>query len=203
MSASRLEVEVKFFVRDLAALRIRLLAAGATIIRPRVFEKNVRYDNADNALADRLAILRLRQDAKVTMTYKGVPADIAALQSAVRVREELEVELSDFETAHLLLQRIGFAPRQVYEKHREALAFNGLEVVLDEMPYGNFIELEGDEATIRETADLLQLDWEQRIVASYLALLAQLNIVNGTTIHDLTFDNFADNKGAAAQLFNL
>lgn len=189
-----LEVEVKFFVPDLITLRQKLLAEGAVVIRPRIFEKNRRYDRVENPLADRSASLRLRQDSKVTMTYKGVPSGVDTTQSAVRIREELEIELSDFDTAHLLLQRIGYHHTQTYEKYRETFAFNGLELVLDEMPYGDFVELEGDESIIRESAAQLHLPWEKRIVASYLSLLSRLNQHDQTTITDLTFENFANTK---------
>jgi hypothetical protein len=45
-SSSNLEVEVKFLAADLTGIRERILAAGAHLEKPRIFERNVSYDNA-------------------------------------------------------------------------------------------------------------------------------------------------------------
>ncbi|MFW6070717.1 MAG: class IV adenylate cyclase, partial [bacterium] len=192
----RLEIEVKFYVDDLAPLRERLLAAGAAQIKPRLFERNVRFDDAQGTLARRQQLLRVRQDDRARLTFKGQATGDAASQA--KVREELEVEVSDALTIATILQRLGFQPRQVYEKYRETFALDGVEVVLDELPFGNFVELEGEsrngaggqEAGIRRVAQRLGLDWEQRIVDNYLSLMARLKRRYALPFSDLTFDNF-------------
>jgi adenylate cyclase class 2 len=143
MRNENLEVEVKFYVPDLAAFRQRLLAAGAVLSKPRVFEKNVAFDTADSRLFQELKLLRLRQDTAVTLTYKGTPKNLP--QSEAKVREELEVTVSDFDTLAEIFARLGFDPVVVYEKYRETFTWQDVEIVLDELPYGNFIELEGEE----------------------------------------------------------
>lgn len=202
MPNNNLEIEAKFFVSDLAPLREHLLKQGATVTKPRIFERNIRYDNAWDGLRQRGAILRLRQDAQATITYKGIPPNHTGQESEIRVREEIEITVSDFDTAHLLLQRIGFEQRQRYDKYRETFRLNGLEVVLDELPYGDFIEIEGDEAAIRDTANQLGLDWNKQTPMSYLALLANLNDLSGLAIPDLTFEQFADLDVTVAPLFS-
>ena len=138
---TNLEVEVKFLVDDLAAWRGRLLGAGAVLEKGRVYERNVRLDTADEALLKKWQLLRVRQDTAVRVTFKAPTAADAV--SEAKVREELEMEVADFDTAVLIFQRLGFAPVQVYEKYRETFQLGDVEVVLDEMPYGNFVELEG------------------------------------------------------------
>lgn len=186
-----LEVEVKFWVADLAAVRRQLAATGAAPTRPRVFERNVRYDNAWDGLARAGKLLRLRQDSAARLTYKGPPLDGDVVASEARVREELEVDLSDFDTAHRLLLRLGFEARQVYEKYREAFQIGAVEVVLDELPFGDFVELEGPEAALHPVAAALGLDWEQRILANYLYLLEEMKHAFALPFNDLTFANFA------------
>jgi adenylate cyclase class 2 len=134
-------------------------------------------------------LLRLRQDTAARLTYKGEPQ--TAVDSEARVREELEIEVGDFETTLALLQRVGFEPKQVYEKYRETFRFGLVEVVLDEMPFGDFVELEGDEAAIQAAAAALDLDWNRRILANYLAIMASLQERFGLDFDDVTFDNFA------------
>ncbi len=76
-----------------------------------------------------------------------------------------------------------------------------VEVVLDEMPFGNFVELEGEEKEIRKTADLLQLDWDNRILDNYLALMSRLKAHHELPFDNLTFENFADLDISIADLF--
>ena len=109
----------------------------------------------------------------------------------MKIREELEIEVNDFDTAAAILQRLGFEPVQVYEKYRETFQLGPVEVVLDELPFGNFMELEGEEGEIVAAAARLGLDWEQRILANYLYLLSLVNTHYSLAITDLTFANFA------------
>ncbi|HRN67743.1 MAG TPA: class IV adenylate cyclase [Promineifilum sp.] len=184
-----LEVEVKFMLRDLAPIRGRLVDMGAEIIAPRVFERNVRFDTADEALLARQQLLRLRQDTRVRLTFKGPAAEDVA--SEAKVREEIELEVGHFDRMSAVLQRLGFLPIQVYEKYRETYQWRGVEIVLDEMPFGDFIELEGVEADLRPAAEALGLDWSRRILANYLALMELCRRSFNLPFSDLTFENFA------------
>jgi adenylate cyclase class 2 len=195
---SNLEVEVKFLVDDLAGWRERLLAAGAVSVKPRVYELNIRLDTADQALLKQLQLLRLRQDTAVRLTFKGpAPEDMV---SEAKVREELEITVGNFDTAVLIFQRLGFDPVQVYEKYRETFQLADVEVVLDEMPFGNFLELEGSEAGIKTAVATLGLDWNKRLVTNYLAIMAQLKSRYNLPFDDITFANFANLNVAVADV---
>ncbi|UCG22928.1 MAG: class IV adenylate cyclase [Chloroflexota bacterium] len=198
MSGENLEIEVKFLVDDLSATRDRLLALGARIHKPRVYERNIRFDSPWDGLLSQGKLLRLRQDTAARLTYKGEPQ--TAVESEAMVREELEVQVGDFQSTQALLERVGFEPKQVYEKYRETFTFGGVEVVLDEMPFGNFVELEGENASIRAAAAALELDWDLRILDNYLALMAGLKERFGLDFDDLTFENFATVEVGAIDL---
>ncbi|MFQ5398872.1 MAG: class IV adenylate cyclase [Anaerolineae bacterium] len=199
-AGANLEVEVKFLVPDLAALRAALLSAGGHLHKPRVFERNVRFDTADDGLLQRGELLRLRQDTAVTLTFKGIPAEPS--RSEAKVREEFEIKLDDFDTAAIILGRLGYQPKQVYEKYRETFRLGRIEVVLDEMPFGNFVELEGDEAAIKAAAAALGLDWNRRITTNYLALMALLKTQFRLPFNDVTFSNFEAVTASVADVVN-
>jgi adenylate cyclase class 2 len=110
------------------------------------------------------------------------------------------MEVGDFETAVLIFQRLGFAPVQVYEKYRETFQLGDVEVVLDEMPFGNFVELEGSESGIRTAVAALGLDWNQRLTTNYLAIMAQLKIRYNLPFDDITFANFENLSVSAADV---
>jgi adenylate cyclase class 2 len=185
-----LEIEVKFFVSDLPSLRDRLVTRGGALKRERVFERNVRFDTAEDALLKRGRLLRLRKDKKVRLTFKGEAP--MATSSEARVLEELEIQVDDFNTAAALINRLGFQARQVYEKYRETFVLGSVEAVLDELPFGNFVELEGEEVAIKAAASDLGLDWRERITVNYLTLMSSLKAKHNLAFDDLTFANFKD-----------
>lgn len=187
---ANLEIEVKFFVPDLADFRQVLLRVGGELVKERVFERNIRLDTADSRLLQQQELLRLRQDTAVRLTYKGETVYLPG--SEAKVREEIETEVADFDQMLLILGRLGFLPQQVYEKYRETFHLGEVEVVLDELPYGNFVELEGEEPAIKTAASQLGLPWSKRILANYLLLMAQLKAYHQLPFEDVTFVNFKD-----------
>ena len=62
--------------------------------------------------------------------------------------------------------------------------------MLDELPYGNFVEIEGEVNQIKPLARQLGLDWEQAILASYHSLFNHLVGIRNLEFRDLTFQNF-------------
>ena len=183
-----LEVEVKFIIPSIPTFWSRLLLAGGRVKKGRIYERNEVYDTPELALRGAKKLLRLRQDESVRLTFKGEPQE--KVESEAKVREEIEVSLNDFSKMALILSRLGYAPAVVYEKYRETIQIGEVEAVLDEMPYGNFIELEGPEVEIKRLAAELGLDWSQRVLTNYLGLFAQVKETYDLTFQDLTFENF-------------
>lgn len=182
------EVEVKLYTPDLAGVKRALEAAGATLVKPRLFERNVRYDSADGMLSARGIVLRLRQDDAARLTFKADERVMAGIVS----RFEAEVEVSDFALMDVILGRLGYEVALVYEKYRTTYELEGAEVVLDELPFGNFSEIEGDAATIGRVIAALGLAGARRMSGSYAHLFLGLKRRLGLTERDCTFDNFSD-----------
>lgn len=180
-----LEVEVKFYLPNLAETRNRIMELGAQS-SGRVFETNIRYEDAGGTLAKNRSLLRLRKDEKTKLTYKSSPHD----DSQFKVRKELEVEVGDFSTMNAIIESLGYHREQVYEKYRETFVLEGIEICLDEMPYGNFLELEGDREKIPGIANRIGLKWEKRILGSYIGIFAIARKDLNLPFSDITFDNF-------------
>jgi adenylate cyclase class 2 len=192
-SDQHLEVEAKLWMPDLALVESRLAVIGGVRRQPRVFEHNIRYENAAGTLTPNGIVLRLRQDSQVRLTYKGpaTAAPTSDVTKALQARYEAEVTVGDFETMALILTQLGYVPSMVYQKYRTTYAFNGVEVVLDEMPYGNFVEVEGEPASIEAAIVALELVNCHRFNASYAQLFAYVCANLGLSFTDLTFENFA------------
>lgn len=191
------ELEVKFFVGSLSAIEQRVQELGGRLSQARIYEVNLRFDTPDEELQRTWRVLRLRQDARVRLTYKGPGFE----QDGVRVRQELEVEVDDFETARRLLEALGYQVSMMYEKYRAVYELEGVQVTLDEMPFGPFVELEGpDGVTIQAVAASLDLEWEARNLDSYTKIFADYLERSQVEMRDLSFENFAHQAPSAADL---
>jgi adenylate cyclase class 2 len=186
MSGSLSETEVKIHVLEFAPIVARLEAGGAILASERVFERNVRYENAEQTFTRNGIVLRLREDTRVRLTYKGPPT----LDDGLMARYEAEVTVDDFDVMDIILIRLGFTPYAVYEKYRTTYTLDQTEVVLDELPYGKFVEIEGEPDAIRAALTTLQLVDLPWVGMSYLALFEHIKTALDLNMNDLTFENF-------------
>ena len=182
----QLEIEVKFYLPDIESMQRRIVSLGAES-KGRVFENNIRYEDDCNTLIGKKSLLRLRRDAKTILTFKSIPP---AAGTEFKIFNELEVEVSEFETMNQILEKLGLHPEQIYEKWREALILDQTRFYLDAMPYGTFLEIEGSENDIRAYAARLGLSWHKRILLNYLEIFEIIRQQQGLKFTDLTFKNF-------------
>ena len=189
MGQNQQELEIKLYLADLPALKGKLEALGADLTEARLHEINLRFDLPGGELTRTARVLRLRQDTAARMTYKGPGETI----DGVHARREIEFNVGDFLSAQLLLEALGYQVSLMYEKFRTTYSLDGLQITLDEMPYGNFSEIEGsDTSAIHHAAEKLDLSWEARILESYTSLFDKLQEKLGLTFQNLSFKNFAE-----------
>jgi adenylate cyclase, class 2 len=181
-----LEIEVKFFLPDAVSLQRRLPAYGAQL-KTNASETNIRFENQDNSLYLQKILLRLRQADTVTLTYKSKPSES---DPDFKVHHEIEVIINDFQAMHRILESIGFHPVQVYEKKRATWSIDKTLLCIDQMPYGDFIEIEGMPEDIRRISHDLGFKWKDRILFNYLEIFETLKQRLGLSFSDVTFDNF-------------
>jgi adenylate cyclase, class 2 len=187
MSKNNQEIEAKFAVRDLAPIQARLLEMGAVCITPRQVEFNLRYDAPDGHLSATGQVLRLRRYDDIRITYKGP----GLRNEGVLERAEIETTLGDFDSARLILESLGYMPIFIYEKCRAIWQLDENQIMLDEMPFGDFVEIESPTAEdVRALARQLGLDPHTAIPASYQALFERAKVTRRLTFSDITFANF-------------
>ena len=178
------EIEVKFYVNDLKRLEALLLELGAVLIQPRVHESNIRFDLPDGSLRAGSRVLRLRRADDVRLTYKGQGKSI----NGVLARDEIEFTVGDFETARQFLEALGYVQIAVYEKFRATYQLDETQVMLDELPFGDFVEIEGPGVdSIRLTATRLGLAFGAAVDAGYLSLHKRIAATRQLDPAKLTF----------------
>jgi adenylate cyclase class 2 len=175
VSDSNQEIEAKFYVTDLEKIETRLQKLGAVLLHPRILERNIRFDLPDASLRSERRVLRLRRDAEVRLTYK----DPSRNEQGVLSRREIEFTVEDFDKAKQFLEALGYQPIFYYEKYRTVYGLQTskvpVHVMLDQLPYGNFVEIEGETLEfIQAASNTLDLKWDTAIGKSYNALFERL-----------------------------
>jgi adenylate cyclase class 2 len=199
-----LEQETKFFLGDASTLRDRLKIPGMEQYQPRMHEANIRFDTPDGLLTRQGKVLRLRKAARCILTYKQ-PENPAAHPPARR-HMETEVVVDDLDRTEHLLMGLGFRPIAQYEKFREVFRMQSTLVMVDQLPFGDFLELEGpDIAQLRDMAVRLGLDWSGALQASYMGIFLTLKKVYRLNFLEATFEHFTgwDPQKTAAVLSQL
>ncbi len=173
-----IEVEKKYRLEagQVEPLRRRLREAGAEGRGGAEFEENVIYTGPGLDPARRVLRLR-RKGGRAVFTFKE--RDLSG--SPVKRQREEETEVSDAGALAAILEALGYRPALVYEKRRETWHVAGAEVVLDELPFGLFVEIEGDEPCILEVEKLLGLDSAEAEHAPYPELTLRHGVKKGDT----------------------
>lgn len=181
------ETEAKFYVQNLDQIKSQLEKLGARLIQERVLETNIRFDLPGAPLRAKGRVLRLRHDTEVRLTYKSA----SVKEQGVLSREEIEFVVEDFEKAKHFLEALGYQKLVYYEKYRTTYEWNKTHIMLDELPYGNFVEIEGETIeSIHGVTDQLNLQWETAIGTSYNALFDRVRRALQLLFQDLSFSNF-------------
>jgi adenylate cyclase class 2 len=195
------ETEAKFYLTELSKIETRLHTLGAKLLQPRTHEINLRFDTPNRDLGRENRVLRLRQDEAVRLTYK----DNSKFEGGALSRREIEFNVSDFISARQFIEALGYEVVFTYEKYRTTYTLRsepqevikegrGLEtlLMLDELPYGDFVEIEGEMDQLKPIALQLGLAWEEAIPASYHELFERVSVNRKLTFRDLTYENFND-----------
>ena len=192
------EIEIKLRITDLKAFEraLKRLGARPQDARGRVHERNLIFDTPQSGLAERGQLLRIRTETpskgskkrragkkRVLVTFKrpinGQSSAGAVSPAMVRhkVREELELEVSEAETMTKIFEGLGMKGRFTYEKYRTTYRLpasrpwgKGLLIERDETPVGTFVELEGPPEAIDRAAQELGFSKEDYILKNYLVL---------------------------------
>ncbi len=178
------EIEAKFPVSGLTGLDLTLQDLGARLLAPRYLERNWQFDTPEGELSRSGRVLRVREGGGGSMTYKEKTGQRLT-------RREIEFNISSSAKAAELLEALGYRVILVYEKYRQVYSLDNVEVMLDEVPLGSFVEIEGPgETAIMRAADRLGLAREAGIDLSYMAIFEQLRRAAGLEIPNLTFSDF-------------
>lgn len=202
------EREIKLKIEDVKAFHRRLKKLGAQPVGAgagRVHEENVIFDTPQGGLAKHGQLLRIRTETpegrgsskgpkskpRVVLTFKRPLTRPAALDQkdatdgshpdgSHKVREEIEMEITDPATLTTIFEGLGMSGWFRYEKYRTTYRLppskawaRGLLIELDETPIGTYVELEGPASAIDRAAAELGYSRRDYVLKNYLTLYVE------------------------------
>jgi len=165
------EIKIEITPDEMEEVRQRLKEFGLVKSTPRLQEENLLFDYSNHQLARTGCALRLRKyGEKSILTFKGPKKKDPLL----KIRKEIESEVSDFNSIKNILEAVGFRVSFEYGKFREKYKSidqsSPVEICVDETPVGTFIEIEGSREKIHEIASLFKWGPERFIQKNYIDL---------------------------------
>lgn len=141
------------------------------------FEENIIYGGG--TLPDLNAVLRIRKiGEKTILTFKKHLAG----NSGIKEQIEHETVVENATEIEQIIKELGFEKRLVYEKRRKTWHFREVEIVLDELPFGLFVEIEGTFMAIKEAEMLFGADEFETEYKTYPRLTSELGKRNADLI---------------------
>ena len=177
-----IEIEKKY--RLTAAERTRVvqtLKASPAVFVSEDFEENALYSG--DGLDPRNSVLRIRRTRLgAFITFKS------GLETKSEIKHRLEEEsaIENADAVGNILEAIGFKQNLVYEKRRLTWKLDSVEVVIDELPFGDFMEIEGPIEGILRAERTLGI---QDLVVEHSSY-PQLTKAHGLQIEDRTEARF-------------
>ncbi len=160
------EVELKFLISSKDSINQKLGTLAKFVMR--AFEITEMYDNKNKELFNVDARLRVRdiinldtKEKKCELTYKK-----PITREGIKIEEEIKAKVQDYRDICEILNKIGFEIVSSYERIRTTYMVGTAEVVIDEFPFGTYLEIEGEKDDIINIASQLGLDLIDNITKS-------------------------------------
>ncbi len=211
------EREIKLRIADLPALRRALARLGARVVRPRLHERNALFDTPERSLASREQVLRIRTELPVGRSRRLSPRCLVTFKRPLmtaesshkgerhKVREEIELEVSEPKPLAMIFEGLGMPSWFQYEKFRTTFRLpvsnawaTQLVIELDETPIGIFLELEGPATAIDRAAKALGFETRDYVIADYMAVYQEYCRSRGEEPRDMLFAKSESKKHGAS-----
>lgn len=171
------ETEIKLIIKSPKEVAKKLQEAGAQELGV-LEQEDIIWDYAQEgkSFEDKKQSFRLRRQ-------KGKDKEVAILtfkkasrldESGIKTRKEYNVQLDSFDAMKSTLENVGFIKSLVVRKKRRVFKLGNLEITLDQLPFGNYLEIEGDEKEIKQALKKLGFDKYRAETRPYFIIQQEL-----------------------------
>jgi adenylate cyclase class 2 len=178
-----IEIEKKYRLDNQRRSKViaKLKEVGAEFMRED-FEEN--YLHRGGLLDERNAVLRLRKiGGTAILTYK----ERLRNDDDIKHKIEYETAVADVDAIENIIEKLGYRLDVVYEKRRQTWRLDKVEVVIDDLPFGLYMEIEGEIEDIAGAEKLLEIEDLEPEPLGYPRLTTNLGKQNGN-IFEARFD---------------
>lgn len=105
-------------------------------------------------------------------------------------REEMELKISDYNDLKILrniVKRLDYTKEIIFEKKRYNIFYNDITISFDELPFGYFVEFEGNPKIIDQYITKYNLNNKPTIKKAYLKLWEEYKNSNSLTEENCIF----------------
>lgn len=193
----KIEYEATFPDVDKREVREKLLAVGATLVKPEFLQKRVVF-NLPKGHEIPGGWMRVRDEGdRITMSLKVVDGE------HIENQKETCLTVDDFDEAVNLLLSLGCEKKSYQETKRELWTLGGTEVTIDEWPFLRpFVEVEGQSAeSVKQASEKIGFDYAQALFGAvdvlYIRQYPYLNFDRINRAPLIVFDGenpFAENS---------
>jgi len=178
-----IEIEKKYrlTLKDRRAIEKRLRALGSQP-KPLEHEENTIYRGGNLGFGLRALRLRRVNGAAILTLKERIPTT-----SPIKHQHENETRVTNADATDAILRGVGFEPALVYEKRRTRWDVGKAKVVIDELPYGLFMEIEASEREIKRVEKLIDAGTLPVVLETYPYLTAQVGKKNRKGIIEARF----------------
>lgn len=134
-------------------------------------EKIKRFDTQDQLYEKNGKYFRIKEGLHNSFELKEkIDVDVK-----IRTRLDTEFEIEDVEKMEYLLNVLGLKYVRILEKYTQHWKYKNVNIVLDEVNFGFFIDIEGNDSDIEEFCDIMNLEKNNKILVTYWELFERIS----------------------------
>lgn len=160
---AKTEKQVKYKINNFDYISKRLIEIEAIFIGG-FMEKTIRYDNDDLKCSNNGIFIRTKSGMKNVLTLKEIPTD-SSNTSFERITTEVEVD--NINKIGYILEKIGLTKKFIMEKYRLFFKYDNVDILIDELPFGIYLEIKGEDNEINRVTKMLNIDEADLIKMTY------------------------------------
>lgn len=160
---AKTEKQVKYKINNFDYISKRLIEIEAIFIGG-FMEKTIRYDNDDLKYSNNGIFIRTKSGMKNVLTLKEIPTD-SSNTSFERITTEIEVD--NINKIGYILEKIGLTKKFIMEKYRLFFKYDNVDILIDELPFGIYLEIKGEDNEINRVTKMLNIDEADLIKMTY------------------------------------
>lgn len=157
-----LESQVKFKLKKIPDI-LKTLRENEAVFLGGSYEKTIKYDDGKGTFNKNGILLRTMNGFENKITLKEMSEN-----------HFTEVEVEDAEAINYIFSKLGLTNQLIMEKYRLKWKLKGVNISVDELPFGVYLEIKGTVEQINLIVRLMRLNGDEMINITYWDIFEEL-----------------------------